>query len=125
MRCRRIVDGNVVWFGSKGKQANGHAEFFNPNDKHDNYADNQEAVADSLTQRLSVIQKELWYATSYGLPLFEKTRSKATVDATVADIITQHPDVVSILSFSSEVVNHKYSCSVSVQSTFGVVDVNL
>ncbi len=125
MRCRRIYKGNVVWFGSYGKNNDDTARFFAAGNKHDNYSDNQEAVADSLTQRLSVIQKELWYATSYGLPLFEKTRSKATVDATVADIIMQHPDVVSILSFSSEVVNHKYSCSVSIQSTFGVVDVNL
>lgn len=134
MRCRRIkvwYDENntkhtsVVWFGSYGIDDNDNAKFVNPHDKHDNFADKQQGVADSLTQRLSVIKKELWYNVSYGLPLFDKQKSKLAIDAFVGSTITSHPDVVSIKSFDSKVVDKKYTCNTVIITKYGEMTLNL
>lgn len=130
MKCRRIVQtGNtktVVWFGSYGIDNNGNALFYS-DDKHDNYAEEQQGVADSLTQRLSVIRGELWYAVRYGLPLLEKIRSKVLMDSSVAEIVLQQPDVKSILTFDSSIDSKTktYSCEMTVESVYGAVDVEI
>ena len=127
MKCRMLVhdkDDNdnkratVVWFKSYGKNADGTARKVD-----DNFSYNQQGVADSLTQRLSVIRRELWYNVTYGLPLFEKNNNKAMLDANVLSIVNQHPDVISVLSFESNVSGHHYSCQMNVQSRYGVIDV--
>lgn len=141
MRCRRIVDGKIVWFGSKGLQKavrcsdetiasdnlfvteNMVALFYNKNDKHDNYADKQQGVADSVTQRLSVIRGELWYKIGYGIPLLEKVKSKSIIDANVIQTIVEHPDVNTIKDFNSHVDKHHYHCSMTIVTLWG--DVNL
>lgn len=123
MRCRRIkkIDGRneVVWFGSWGKNGD-RTQFFSPTDKHDNFSDQQQGVSDSLTQRLSVLREELWYDIDYGLPLFDKVR-KPAMDSFICSTVLNHPDVVSIDEFSSQVINNKYSCSMTVVSVFGNV----
>lgn len=134
MRCRRLktwIDsaGNkhtdVVWFGSYGvNESNGNAKFFNPIDKHDNFSSDSEAVVDSLTQRLSILKKELWYNVNYGLPLVDHP-NKIVLDTTVAAIIEQHPDVVAIIEFSSTLQNRQYSCLVKILSKFGQMEVNI
>ena len=127
MRCRRIkkIDGRneVVWFGSYGKNGD-KALFFNENDKHDNFSDQQQGVSDSLTQRLSVLREELWYDIDYGLPLFDKVR-KPAMDSFICSAVLNHPDVISIDEFSSQVINNKYSCSMTVVSVFGNVVLNI
>lgn len=127
MRCRRLKNENgtkhVVWFGSYGKNNDGTAKFFNENNKHDNFAGQQQGVADSLTQHLSVLKYELWYAMNYGLSLLDKRKSKMFFDAEAYDIILQHPDVEGILEFESEKINNRYIARVKIQSTFGVVNV--
>ena len=127
MRCRRIkkIDGRneVVWFGSYGKNGD-NALFFNENDKHDNFSDQQQGVSDSLTQRLSVLREELWYDIDYGLPLFDKVR-KPAMDSFSCSTVLNHPDVISIDEFSSQVINNKYSCSMTVVSVFGNVTLNI
>ena len=126
MICRRLKDYNgnynLVWFGSYGKNQDGTAKFYNENDKHDNYADEQQGLADDLIQRLSIIQTELWYAYDYGLPLFNKLTRKMEVDISVMEIINEHPDVYEIISFDSTLDKHLYHANVKVRSIFGDID---
>lgn len=113
MRCRKIVDGNVVWFNKVNKATKLDSSF----------SEAQQSVVDSLTQRLSVIKTELWYDISYGLPLFDKVKNKIAMDGAVASIVTSHPDVISMSSFESTIVNKKYSCKFQVVTKYGNVQV--
>lgn len=122
MKCRALKDGNVVWFGSYGKNADGTAKFYNSSDKHISYSDEQQSVADALTQKLSVIKGELWYRVNYGLPLFERIKSKAYLDTVVIDIITGHEDVTQINSFKSQIIDKHYTCNAEIQSKYGVIN---
>lgn len=113
MRCRKIVDGNVVWFNKVNKATKLDSSF----------SEAQQSVVDSLTQRLSVIKTELWYDISYGLPLFDKVKNKIAMDGAVASIVTSHPDVISMSSFESAIVNRKYSCKFQAVTKYGNVQV--
>ncbi len=119
MRCRKIENGNIVWFGSAGKTTDGRSKLAL------NFADNQEGVANSLTQRLSVIAGELWYNITYGLPLLEKVDSKTAIDATVSEIVLSHPDVTDITEFSSVVEGSKYSAKMTVETSFGDLELTI
>lgn len=118
MICRKIENGNVVWFGSIGKNPDGTAI------KRDNFSKQQEGVSDSLTQRLSLIKGELWYNITYGLPLFDKIKSKVLIDSQVINIITSHPDVIRINNFSSTLERNNYSCYIKVITQYGNIDIN-
>ena len=74
----------------------------------ENYAGEQEGVAASLIQRLSVIKGELWYKASYGLPLMEKIKNKGIYDSIIINIITSHPDVANITYYNSVINGTKY-----------------
>ena len=129
MRCRRIITDTdkkkkVVWFGSYGKNEDGTAKFYD-NTKHNNFSDKQEGVADSLTQRLSVIKGELWYNISYGLPLFEKQKSKVAIDSFIGSTITTHPDVTSIESFKSQVIDKNYTCTIVINTVYGQINLEI
>ena len=113
MRCRKIVDGNVVWFNKVNKETKLDGSF----------SEAQQSVVDSLTQRLSIIKTELWYDISYGLPLFDKVKNKIAMDGAVASIVTSHPDVISMSSFESTIVNKKYSCKFQAVTKYGNVQV--
>ena len=140
MRTRRIkIDEtgvkHIVWFGSYGKNLDGTAKFYDAsvdrslygkddNGKHDNYSDKQEAIKDSLMQRLSVIKGELWYNVSVGVPLFEKIKKKGVLDSYIAMEILKHPDVKEIVEFKSEVINnHYYKCSCMILSKYGTINI--
>lgn len=129
MRCRRLKKientHHLVWFGSYGKNLDGTAKFYNPDDKHDNYGDKQQGVADDLVQRLSIIQNELWYAFEYGLPLFEKVTKAIEIDMEVMDIVLSHENVVSIIDFNSWIDKHTYHATMKVESTFGLIEVEV
>lgn len=84
-----------------------------------NYSKESAAVADSLIQRLSVIKGELWYQVNYGLPLTEKQRGTNVLDLVIADIITSHPGVASLDSYTSKVTGHEYSYTCSITSVYG------
>lgn len=126
LRCRRLKENNgrknVVWFGSYGINADGTAKFYNTANKHDNFGENQESVADSLTQRLSIIREELWYAIQYGLPLLSNS-NRMQMDFSVTEIIEEHPDVVSIEEFNSAINGTDYSAFVRVLTSFGEIDI--
>ena len=123
MRCRAIENNNVVWFGSIGKNEDGTAIFY---DKDKNsFSKDTIAVQDSLIQRLSILERELWYRISYGIPIWEKAQSKALIDSTIASIITNHPQVVRINKFESKVENRNYSCSLEIVSEYGEFNLSL
>lgn len=147
MRCRKIQDGEVIWFGSAGKNQDGTAKLvYNQEELYQNlrsqnksvrdnafntftkskynFADNQEGVANSLTQRLSVIKKELWYRMSYGLPLFDKVKSKVFMDSEITQIIMSHPEVTRIIKFNSKVLNKNYTYEAVILTTYGELELN-
>ena len=119
MKCRTIIDGNVVWFGSQGIDDNTGRAI-----RADNYSEGQQAVSSSLTQRLSVLKRELWYKIDFGLPLFDKIKSKAIIDSNVIATITSNEDVVRIESFESSLVDKVYSCSAKIMTKYGLIDLN-
>jgi len=147
MRCRQTIEytdniGNkhkaVVWFG---KVIIGTTEHYCSNDiacswdlavqqyqligRYDNYVDKQNAVVSSLTQRLSVLRGELWYAINQGMPLVDKVVSKGIIDSYVVSTVTRHPDVLSIQQFSSSLIKHSYTCNFTVLTRFGELIVSV
>jgi hypothetical protein len=81
-------------------------------------------VADSLTQYLSVIKGEIWYAINYGLPLTDNL-SKVEMDAEIADIVLSHPNVEEIISFESTMHGLRYECHMSLKTEFGEVELSV
>lgn len=131
MRCRRINpdNGMVVWFGVKNVIQNeageNVAEFQDINDKHANYAEKSEGVANSLRQRLSVLKKELWYDYENGMPLPDKVRSKAIIDAYIIQTILKHPDVIDVEDFESRQSGNFYTCYFIVNTVYGQIEMGL
>lgn len=84
-----------------------------------NYVEDTDAVVVSLIQRLSVIKGELWWQVNYGIPLTDKVRGTTLYDMVVTDIITSHPGVASIQSYSSNLVGHTYTYTCTIKTVFG------
>lgn len=131
MKCRRINpdNGMIVWFGVKDViiQTDGStkAVFQDETNKHANYATNVEGVTNSLRQRLSVLKNELWYDYNRGMPLPDKVRNKAIIDAYIIQTILEHPDVIDIEGFESEQERNMYSCYIVVNTIYGQVELGL
>lgn len=131
MKCRRInsENGMIVWFGVKEppkKQKNSEVTVFqNSEDKHDNYATGSEGVANSLKQRLSVLKKELWYDYENGMPLVDKVRNKAIIDAYIVQTILKHPDVIDIDGFESRQDGSFYTCYFVVNTIYGQIEMGM
>lgn len=113
MRCRNSIDNNIVWFKSYGIDEEGKAKKVD-----ENFVENEKAVAQSLKQKLSVIQGELWYHINYGLPLYNKVKSKGVLDAVILGILEDHPSVKKIINFKSSIVNHKYTFTFTVNTIY-------
>ena len=113
MRCRNSIDKNIVWFKSYGIEEDGKAKKVD-----ENFVENEKAVAQSLKQKLSVIQGELWYHINYGLPLYNKVKSKGVLDAVILGILEDHPSVKKIIDFKSSIVNHKYTFTFTVNTIY-------
>ena len=90
-----------------------------------NFSTEQNAVRDSLYQRLSVLKGELWYRVSYGIPLFDKVNSKTLIDSQIASIVTSHEDVIRIEKFESYLYNHKYTCNMQIVTVFGNLNLEI
>lgn len=88
-------------------------------EKIPNYVEDTDAVVVSLIQRLSVIKGELWWQVNYGMPLTDKVRGTTLYDMVVTDIITSHPGVASIQSYSSNLVGHTYTYTCTIKTVFG------
>ena len=123
MRCRKLVrnaDGfDVVWFNSAGMNVSKRKI----NDE--NFAIEQQYVADDLTQKLLVLKNELWYDIQYGVPLLDKIKSKVKIDSFVASTIMSQPDVIKILKFNSSLNSGVYSVDVTILSSFGNINVEV
>lgn len=131
MKCRRInpENGMVVWFGVKDVIRNeaeeNQAIFQDETNKHANYATGSEGVANSLKQRLSVLKHELWYDYNRGMPLPDKARSKAIIDAYIIQTILEHPDVIDIEGFESEQERNNYTCYFVVNTIYGQIELGI
>lgn len=134
MKCRNykkwtdengIKHQDVVYFGSYGKNEDGTAKFYNENNKNDNYSNDAQGIVESLCQKLSVIKNELWFKTDYGLPLFEKYKSKTTMDAYIAATILKTKNVIEITEFSSKLEKNHYSCTFKVLTKYGNVSLEI
>ena len=123
MRCRNIVDGTIVWFGSIGLNDDGTAKF--ANEDHTSYVDNTDGTVASLTERLSVIKNELWYDMRYGIPLIDKVSSKSEMDVFIIQIVSEHPDVVSVTNFESKMIQHNYSCNMTINTIYGDISLSI
>lgn len=131
MKCRRInpENGMIVWFGVKdvirNEAGENQAIFQDETNKHANYATGSEGVANSLKQRLSVLKHELWYDYNKGMPLPDKARSKAIIDAYIIQTILEHPDVIDIKGFESEQERNNYTCYFVVNTIYGQIELGI
>lgn len=131
MKCRRINpdNGMIVWFGVKdvirNEAGENQAIFQDETNKHANYATGSEGVANSLKQRLSVLKHELWYDYNKGMPLPDKARSKAIIDAYIIQTILEHPDVIDIEGFESEQERNNYTCYFIVNTIYGQIELGI
>lgn len=131
MKCRRINpdNGMIVWFGVKdvirNEAGENQAIFQDETNKHANYATGSEGVANSLKQRLSVLKHELWYDYNRGMPLPDKARSKAIIDAYIIQTILEHPDVIDIEGFESEQERNNYTCYFIVNTIYGQIELGI
>ena len=131
MKCRRInpENGMIVWFGVKdvirNEAGENQAIFQDETNKHANYATGSEGVANSLKQRLSVLKHELWYDYNRGMPLPDKARSKAIIDAYIIQTILEHPDVIDIKGFESEQERNNYTCYFVVNTIYGQIELGI
>lgn len=123
MRCRKLVRNeegfDVVWFNSAGMNVSKRMIV------DENFATEQQYIADDLTQKLLVLKNELWYAIQYGVPLLDKIKSKIKMDSFVASTIMSQPDVIKILKFNSSLNNRVYSVDVSILSSFGNINIEV
>lgn len=123
MRCRKLVrneDGfDVVWFNSAGMNVSKRMI------ADENFATEQQYVADDLTQKMLVLKNELWYAIQYGVPLLDKIKSKIRMDSFVGTTIMTQPDVIKILKFNSTLTNGVYNVNVSILSSFGNINIEV
>lgn len=122
-RCRAMKDGNLVWFNSYGTNEDGSAIKYS--DDNTSFAEDKDAVANSLAQRLSSLRSELWYNVEHGIPLFDKVKSKIEIDLTIANIVENHPEVINITSFISSVENKKYTCSLIINTSMGSLELQV
>lgn len=136
---------NVVFFGVKG--VNGTDEKGYPIPIYDNdiaideslskseqielkikrqnsYADGLDGVSQSLNQRLSLIQGELYHFMNSGYPLLNNSCDKQMCDAYLINTILNHRDVISIKEMTSKVVNHNYIATIKVLTKYGDLTLN-
>lgn len=123
LRCRPIVNNTFVFFNSAGKNEDGTSIKYQADGT--SFAKDTDAVAQSLKQRLSIIKSELWYNELFGIPLFDKMKSKLEADIAVATIVEMHPDVKNINTFTSQIIDKTYSCNIQIDTQSGSLDIQL
>ena len=84
-----------------------------------NYSTGAKGVKDALIPRLSVIKGELWYKSSYGLPLMDKIKSKGIYDSIIVRYITDYTDVTNLEEFSSNLNEHVYTFDCKINTIYG------
>lgn len=104
-------DGNLVIYKSSNKDEGSR-------DGVSNYASGREAVSQSLIQRLSLIEGELYHYLTAGYPSFKKA-NKNILDSYTVKVILNHPEVKSISSYQSRVENRIYYLSANIVTIYG------
>lgn len=102
----------------------GTAKLFD-NVQHNNFSKEQQSVADSLNQSLSVIKNELWYNYNFGVPIESQNKTKLNIDIFIIDIINSNSDVKNIIEFNSIVDKGHYHCNMVIDSVFGKVELTI
>lgn len=136
MKTRKIMDGVIIWFGSKGINKEGNMIKAYDDSKYDknaksnrtstiniNYDIDKDAIVSSLNQKLSVIKGELWNHVNYGLPLFDKIKNKSIIDATVIRQVLNTNNVLNIEKLQSIKDNINYTCSLKINTFFGEIEI--
>lgn len=89
----------------------------------------QEAVKQRLQIRLQTFLGEYFLDITQGIPyrqqIFNKGLTKKEVDALFLREISLDPDVIKVLSFSSEQINRRYKLNFEVLTEDGLLRVNL
>ena len=86
------------------------------------YCNGVEGVSQSLTQRLSLIQGELYHYLNEGFPLISKTCNKQMLDAYLVKIICNHTEVKSIIKLTSTIENYSYKAQIKIATNYGDID---
>ena len=90
--------------------------------KYNSYATGKEGVCQSIMQRLSLIQGELFHFINLGAPNF-KTTNKAMMDSYVIKTCLENKEVINIKSFNSVVKDNNYLCSIILNTNYGEVEI--
>ena len=136
MKTRKILNGVIIWFGSKGINKEGNMIKAYDDSKYDkdaksnrtstiniNYDINKDAIVSSLNQKISVIKGELWNHVNYGLPLFDKIKNKSIIDATIIRQVLNTDNVLNIEKLQSIKDNINYKCSLKINTIFGEIEI--
>lgn len=83
------------------------------------YATGIDGVAQSINQRLSLIQGELYHFINEGFPLLDKATDKVAMDAYLVKTVLHHPNVVKIINLQSKIVDHNYIAYINIETTAG------
>lgn len=86
------------------------------------YCNGIEGVNQSLKQRLSLIQGELYHYINEGFPLVSKTCNKQMLDAYLVKVICNHREVKSIIKLTSTIENYSYKAQVKIATNYGDID---
>lgn len=89
--------------------------------KINSYINGRDAVSQSLTQRLSLLEGELYHYIRAGFPSFKKA-NKNILDSYVVKVILNHPEVKSISSYQSRVENRIYYMNADIVTIYGELD---
>ena len=128
MRCRQYIKyknelgeekTDVVWFNSYGKNIS------NSSLRTNNFANDNNAISQLLTQKLSILKGELWDNISYGLPLLEKQKSKYVFDSFIISTIEQNKNIIKIVEFNYKIYNNEYFANMIISTDFGDLELSI
>lgn len=91
-------------------------------DNKNSYATGKDAICQSVMQRLSLIQGELFHFMNLGLPSY-KVVNKSIVDSYVIKTCLEVKEVINIKDFNSVVENNNYKCSIVLNTNYGEVEI--
>lgn len=83
-----------------------------------NFVYDQEVVRNNIEARCQIIRGELAYNTVLGIGL---KSNKDTMDLDISSIIKSTDGVRNILSFSSEMINSKYTATIAIQTIYNEI----
>lgn len=90
-----------------------------------NFDDKRVGIKNSLVQKLSTLQNELWFDYLFGMPITNKAKSKLTIDSFIISTIDQEPNIKSIKKFDSKIENKHYFCDMIVETDFGDLEITV